>query len=63
MTAIARNFGILFPEVLILNKKWLGYILADFFINSSGHPDSGRVSENFGSLFLVSKIPVTLHRR
>jgi hypothetical protein len=27
-----------FSYALILAQKWLGYILGDFFKNSSGHP-------------------------
>jgi hypothetical protein len=36
------HFGAIFSNstryVLILTNNWLGYILGDFFTNSSGHP-------------------------
>jgi hypothetical protein len=41
MTEIAHNFGILFPNFRLcinFDKNGLGYILGDFFANSSGHP-------------------------
>jgi hypothetical protein len=51
------NFGICtFQEgkidVLVLTKNGMGYILGDFFTNSSGHPAGGRyagtVRERYG---------------
>jgi hypothetical protein len=42
ITELAHFFGLLFPQrtsyVFILTKNGLGYILGDFFTNSSGHP-------------------------
>jgi hypothetical protein len=42
ITGIAQTFwATLFYStscVLIATKDWLGYILCDFFTNSSGHP-------------------------
>jgi hypothetical protein len=36
----AKFLATFFPRyVLILTKKWFGYILGDFFTNSSGHND------------------------
>jgi hypothetical protein len=38
---LADMFGLLFPQLIIcinFDKKGLGYILGDFFTNSSGHP-------------------------
>jgi hypothetical protein len=35
--------------VLILTKSGLGYILGDFFINSSGHPAAVALSRTFKS--------------
>jgi hypothetical protein len=45
ITELAQIFGLLFPQrssyVFILAKNGLGYILGDFFTNSSGHPETG----------------------
>jgi hypothetical protein len=41
ITEVARILGYIFPKCkfwINLDKNGLGYILGDFFINSSGHP-------------------------
>jgi hypothetical protein len=48
---VAQILGLLLSTVkvmkaLILTKNGVGYILGDFFTNSSGHPASGPVDEN-----------------
>jgi hypothetical protein len=35
-------------HVLILTKKWLGYVLGVFFTNSSGHPEDDQTGKNYG---------------
>jgi hypothetical protein len=36
---VAQTFGLFFPYALILTMNELGYILGDFFTNSSSHPE------------------------
>jgi hypothetical protein len=40
ITEVAQIFGLLFHSTsgVLTLKKWLDYILGDFFANSSGHP-------------------------
>jgi hypothetical protein len=50
ITKIAHYFGSFFNEksyVLILRKSELGYILGDFFTNSSGHSASLIKKKNY----------------
>jgi hypothetical protein len=40
LTEVAQILGLLFSMVCIqFDKNGLGYILGDYFTNSSGHPD------------------------
>jgi hypothetical protein len=40
ISTLAQILGYCFPRYQIMNfyKKWLDYILGDYFTNSSGHP-------------------------
>jgi hypothetical protein len=40
----------------ISTKSVLGYILGDFFTNSSGHPDSDKMTQNYEAQFLNANV-------
>jgi hypothetical protein len=48
--------------ILHFCKKWLGYVLGDFFTNSSGHPDfqHGQACQTVIVIF-IPKMPILVY--